>query len=54
MKKIKLLSSLFAVALLPIVLSNCSGTDDPSPAPVLEFIGGGNYVSGDISPACCH
>ncbi len=49
MKKIKLLSTVIAMALVPMLITSCGDTETVDPSPTLEFIGGGNYVSGDIT-----
>ena len=48
MKNIKLLSLLATMIIVPMFLSNCGDTETTTPAPVLEFIGGGTYVDSDI------
>jgi hypothetical protein len=49
MKNIKLLSLLSLLAIATIFVSSCGPTEEVAPKPVLEFLGGSEYVSGDIS-----
>lgn len=49
MKNIKLLSLAAVMGLGSFFLTNCGTGEDVAPKPTLEFIGGSEYVSGDIS-----
>ncbi|MFT4598533.1 MAG: hypothetical protein ACJAR8_001876 [Bacteroidia bacterium] len=53
MKNIKFLSLFALLSVGALFLTNCSGTDDdvPEPSPVVNFIGGTDYVDEDISLA---
>jgi hypothetical protein len=53
MKNIKFLSLLALLSVGALFLTNCSGTDEdvPEPSPVVNFIGGTDYVDEDISLA---
>lgn len=49
MKNIKLLSLSALLGLGSFFLTNCGTGEDVAPKPTLEFIGGSEYVSGDVS-----
>ena len=49
MKNLKSLALIVTMAAVPVFLSNCGDTETVDPSPVLEFIGGGSYTSGDVS-----
>ena len=49
MKRIKLLSLLTLLATGSIFLTNCGPGENVDPKPILEFIGGTEYVASDIS-----
>ncbi|MFY0643668.1 MAG: hypothetical protein JXR19_04310 [Bacteroidia bacterium] len=49
MKNLKSLALIVTMAAVPVFLSNCGDTETVDPSPVLEFIGGGDYISGDVS-----
>jgi hypothetical protein len=53
MKNIKFLSLFALLSVGALFLTNCSGTDDdvPEPSPVVNFIGGAEYVDEDVSLA---
>ena len=52
MKNIKLLSLFALLAVGALTLTNCTGTDEtPDPSPVVNFLGGAEYVDEDISLA---
>jgi len=51
MKRIKLLSLAILGTMATVLLTNCGDGDGTAPKPTLEFIGGGAYISGDISLA---
>jgi hypothetical protein len=53
MKNIKFLSLFALLSVGALFLTNCSGTDDdvPEPSPVVNFIGGTDYVDEDVSLA---
>ena len=53
MKNIKFLSLFTLLSVGALFLTNCSGTDDdvPEPSPVVNFIGGAEYVDEDVSLA---
>lgn len=49
MKNLKLFSLIATMLVVPLVLTNCSGTEDVAPVPTIEFIGSGSYISDDIT-----
>ena len=53
MKNIKFLSLFTLLSFGALFLTNCSGTDGdvPEPSPVVNFIGGTDYVDEDVSLA---
>ena len=53
MKNIKFLSLFALLSVGALFLTNCSGTGDdvPEPSPVVNFIGGADYVDEDVSLA---
>lgn len=53
MKNIKFLSLFALLSVGALFLTNCSGTDEdvPEPSPVVNFIGGTDYVDEDVSLA---
>ncbi|PCJ66418.1 MAG: hypothetical protein COA58_06475 [Bacteroidetes bacterium] len=52
MKNIKLFSMFALLSVGALFLTNCSGTDEtPEPSPILNFLGGSEFVDDDISLA---
>ena len=48
MKNIKLLSLLALLGVGALFFSSCGGDDTPDPKPILNFIGGADFVSADV------